>query len=179
VGEDSTRYITAWAVEKIQQVAEAKAPWQLKNSFHGYKLEKQHLDQPDHEIDLLIGQDNHAIFPTYIAKSTVEGGGLSLMRTIFGYPFLLWGQCARGEGAEQVDEVCEHFELMRASKASPGARRRSVTADVTASVRHQAPKKGEPEKYPSTGTRSQEADAEEFTPSQACGADHKQFPALA
>jgi hypothetical protein len=88
VGKDSTHYITAWAVEKIQQSAEAKAPWQLRNRFPGYKLEKQHLDQLDHEIDLLIGQDNHAIFPTDVTSRAIEGGELRLMRTIFGYPYL-------------------------------------------------------------------------------------------
>ena len=73
VGEDSTHCITVCAVEKIQHVAEAKAPWQLKCSFSGHKLEKQHLDQPDHEIDLLIGQDNHAIVPTKVTESEQRG----------------------------------------------------------------------------------------------------------
>jgi len=75
------------------------------------------------------------------------------MRTIFGYPYLLWGQCALGEETEQSDEVCEHFKLMKASEASAGARRRSVTVDVSTSVKHEAPEKGEPEKYPSEGAR--------------------------
>ena len=65
-----------------------------ENGFPGYKLEKKHLDQPDQDIDLLIGQDNLAIFPTNLASSTVEGGGLRLMKTMFGYPYLLWGQCS-------------------------------------------------------------------------------------
>jgi len=118
VGEDSTRYITAWAVKKIQHIAETKAPWQLKSCFPGFKLKKQHLDQPYHLINLLIGQDNHAIIPTYVAERALEGRNLKLMKTIFGYPYLLWGQCALGEGTEQVNEICERFELLRASEAA-------------------------------------------------------------
>ena len=96
--KDSTHYVTAWAVKKIQHAAKARAPGQLENRFPGYKLEKKHLDQSDHEIDLLIGQDNLAIFPTNLASSTVEGGGLRLMRTMFGsIPFV--GSMRTGRGS--------------------------------------------------------------------------------
>ena len=100
---------------------------------------------------------------------------------VFGYPYLLWGQCALGEETEQNDEFSEHFELMRASEASAGARRHSVTVDTSESVKHEAPKKGEPEKYPSAGARSRWGDEngdDEFTPSQNYGAGRKQRPAL-
>jgi len=70
---------------------------------------------------------------------------------------------------------------MRASKASAGARRRSVMVDVSASVKHEAPEKGEPEKYPSAGARPRWCDDDgddEFTPLQNYGAGRKQRPAL-
>jgi len=182
MGKDSTRYITAWAVKKIQYIAEAKAPWQLKSHFPGFKLKKQHLDQPDQTIDLHIGQDNHTIFPTYVADSALEGGNLRLMKTIIANPYLLWGQCAVGERTKHVNELCEHLELMQASKvvkerdsgkrtneAVGGARLRSVTVDVGAPVKHGATKRREPERCTPLSSASSWADAAEFMPSKACG----------
>jgi len=141
-------------VERIQRAAEARAPRQLKNRFPGYEVEKQHLDQPDQEIDFLMGQHNLAIFPTNLASSTIEGGGLRLLRTMSGYPYLLWGQCALEKEIEQANEVYERFELITVSEASVVTMHNSVTVDGSESVEHGAPEKGEPEKYPSTVARA-------------------------